>query len=61
MKMLKNIRKLYIALHGTPQTEFHAADDWEQLLDNPHFYPECTENDHRSSSSSFPDLEVDAP
>jgi hypothetical protein len=61
MKMLKNIRKLYIALHGTRQTEFHAADNWEQALDNPHFYPECTENDHRSSSSSFPDLEVDAP
>jgi hypothetical protein len=58
--MLKNIRKLYIALHGTPQTEFHATDDWEQVLDNPHLYHECTEDGHRSSSS-FPNLQVDAP
>ena len=60
MEMLKNIRKLYIALHGTPRTVFNATDDWEQVLDNSDFYPECTENDHRSSSS-FPDLQVDAP
>ena len=59
-KMLKNIRKLYIALHDTPRTVFHAADEWEQVLDNPHFYPECTENDHLSSSS-FQELRVDAP
>jgi hypothetical protein len=58
--MLRNIRKLYIALHGTtPQTVFNTTDDWEQVLDNSEFYPECTENDHRSSSS-FPDLQVDA-
>jgi hypothetical protein len=62
VKMLKNIRKLYIALHGTHRTEFHTTDDWEQVLDNSSFYPECTDNGHRSSSSfPFPDLQFNAP
>ena len=59
MKMLKNIRKLYIALHGTLPTVFNVTDDWEQVMDNPGFYPECTEEGHRSSLY-FPDLQVDA-
>src|SRR6267154_4272489 len=60
MEMLKNIHKLYIALHGTPRTVFDTTDDWNQVPDNSGFYPECTEKDHRSSSS-FPDLQADAP
>jgi hypothetical protein len=60
VKLLKNIRKLYIALHGTRRTAFIAANDLDQVLDNSSFYPECTENDHRSSSS-FPDLQFNAP
>ena len=31
VKMLKNIRKLYIALYGTPRTAFIITDDWEQV------------------------------
>ena len=60
LKMLKNIRKLYIALHDTPRTDFHTVDDWEQVLDNPGFYLKCTEKGHKSSSS-FRDLQVGAP
>jgi hypothetical protein len=60
VRMLRNIRKLYIALHGvTPPTAFNTADDWEQVLDNPGFYHECTEDDHRPSSS-LPDLQFNA-
>jgi hypothetical protein len=59
LEMLKNVRKLYIALHGTQWTAFNAADPWEQVLDNADFYPECKEEGHRSSSS-FPDLQVNA-
>ena len=59
LKMLKNIRKLYIALHDT---EFNAIDDWELVLDNSDIYPKCTETGHHpSSESSFPDLQVGAP
>ena len=39
MKMLKNIRKLYLASHGTPLTDFNTTDDWEQVMDNPYIYP----------------------
>jgi len=60
VKLLKIIRKMYIALHPTPRTEFHTADDWEQVLDNSRFYPKCAEDDHRSSSS-FPELQFIAP
>jgi hypothetical protein len=56
VKMLRNIRKLYIALHGTPRTSFIDTDDWEQVLDNPRFYPECTADGHLPSSS-LPDLQ----
>jgi hypothetical protein len=59
LEMLKNIRELYIALHGTYRTAFNAVDSWEPVLDNPDFYPTCTEKEHRSSSS-FPDLQVNA-
>ena len=60
MKILKTIRKLYIALHRTPETIFNTTDDWEQVLDNPSFYPECTEDDH-GPSSPFPSLQFNAP
>jgi hypothetical protein len=53
LKMLRNIRKLYIALHGTHRTDFNTTDGWEHVLDNLDSYPECTENDHRPPS--FPD------
>ena len=59
VKMLRNIRKLYIALHRTSQTEFNTTEDWEQVLDNPSFYPTCTENGHHPPSE-FPDLLFDA-
>jgi hypothetical protein len=59
VKMLRNIRKLYIALHGTHRPDFNATDDWEQVLDNSNFYPECPEDDHRPSS--FPELQLTAP
>ena len=54
-KMLKNTRKLYIALHGAPYT-----DDQDQVRDNSGFYPECTEDGH-CRSSSFPNLKFNAP
>ena len=60
MKMLKNIRKLYIALHSTSRTDFNTTDDWEQILDNPSFYPECTDDGHRPSLL-FPDLQFNTP
>ena len=73
IKMLKNIRKLYIALHptsSTPQTAFNTTEDskkifnttedWEQILDNSEFYLMCAEEDHRSSSS-FPNLQYAPP
>jgi hypothetical protein len=66
MTTLKNIRKLYIALHecsGTPQTTFYTAtgsDDWDPILDNPKFYPMCTIDDHLPSHS-IPDLQFDEP
>ena len=50
VKMLKNIRKLYIALHDASRTTFNTANDWEQVPDNPDFYPECAENDHHPAS-----------
>ena len=59
VKMLRNIRKLYIDLHRTSQTEFNTTEDWEQVLDNPSFYPTCTENGHHPPSE-FPDLLFDA-
>ena len=62
IKMLKNMRKLYIAFHSTPQslTAFHAADDWEQILDNSELYPQCEDEDHRCSTV-FPVLQFNAP
>jgi hypothetical protein len=60
VKLLRNFRKLYITLHGTPRTNLNTADDWEQVLDNPDFYHECTEDNHRTSLS-FPDLQLNVP
>ena len=62
MKMLKNIRKLYIALHSEPQTDFHTTDDADHILENSGFYPRCTEILHRPSSSvTFPELQFNTP
>ena len=60
VKMLRSIRKLYITLHDTPRTTFNTTDDWEQVLDNSSFYPECAEDGHRPSSS-FPNLQFNDP
>ena len=59
LKMLRNIRKLYLALHDTLRTAFDTTDEWEQVMDNPGFYPKCTEDRH-CSSSPFLDLQVNA-
>jgi hypothetical protein len=65
--MLKNMRKLYISLHETetgpePETTFHTAYDWEQVMDNPEFYPQCRNELHRCSSEpAFPVLQFPSP
>jgi hypothetical protein len=62
---LKNIRKLYIALHATgsshtpPTTFFSATDDRDAVLDNPMTYPMCTIDGHHPSP--VPDLQFDEP
>jgi len=65
MATLKNIRKSFIALHGSPDTrptEFNAVDDWNPVLDNPMFYPMCTNDSHSlSSESPAMDLQFDEP
>jgi hypothetical protein len=45
---LKNIRKLYIALHECSDTPL-TADDQDPILDNPASYPMCTIDDHLPS------------
>jgi hypothetical protein len=61
---LKNIRKLYIALHecpATPPTAFYTTmDDRDPILDNPKSYPMCTD-DHHLPSEPIPDLQFDEP
>jgi hypothetical protein len=61
---LKNIRKLYIALHecsGTPPTAFYTTtDDRDSILDNPKSYPMCM-HDHHLPSYPIPDLQFDEP
>jgi hypothetical protein len=61
---LKNIRKLYIALHEcpcTPPTPFYTTtDDRDSILDNPKSYPMCTIDDHLPSNP-IPDLQFDEP
>jgi hypothetical protein len=61
---LKNIRKLYIALHecsGIPPTAFYTTtDDRDPILDNPKSYPMCTINDHLPFDP-IPDLQFDEP
>jgi hypothetical protein len=60
---LKNIRKLYTALHessGSPPTAFYTTtDDQDPVLDNPDSYPMCTVDGHRPSR--VPDLQFDEP
>ena len=64
MTTLKNIRKSFIALHGSPNTrsaaEFNAVDDWDPVLDNPMFYPMCTDDSHSHSSPAM-DFQFDEP
>ena len=61
---LKNIRRLYIALHGcsgTQTTPFYATtDDRDPILDNPKSYPMCTIDGHLPSDP-IPDLQFDEP
>jgi hypothetical protein len=60
---LKNIRKLYLALHersGTHPTAFHSTDDRDPVLDNPMSYPLCTIDDHRTPLP-IQDLQFDEP
>ena len=62
---LKNIRKLYIALHDTgssytpPTAFFTTTDDRDAVLDNPTTYPFCTIDCHRPSRVL--DLQFDEP
>jgi hypothetical protein len=60
---LKNIHKLYIALHGssgTPPTPFYTTgDDRDPVLDDSKSYPACTIDGHRPSQ--IPDLKFDEP
>jgi hypothetical protein len=56
---LKNIRKLFIALHGT-QMALYTTDDRDPILDNPMSYPRCTIGGHRHSLP-IPDLQFDDP
>jgi hypothetical protein len=58
---LKNIRQLYIALHGrcgTPPTAFYTTTD-DRVLDDPRLYPMCAIDGHRPSP--VPDLQFDEP
>ena len=61
---LKNIHKLYIALHASPGTSATAdcttTDDPDALLDNPEFYSMCTLEYH-CSALPIPDLQFDEP
>ncbi|KAH9983040.1 hypothetical protein BJV74DRAFT_852189, partial [Russula compacta] len=63
---LKNVRKLYVALHkgtsGSP-TEFSATtDDGDPVLDRATSYPTCTVAGHRPSPSQLvPPLQLDEP
>ncbi len=61
---LKNIRKLYIALHEcstTPPTAFYTAtDDRDPIWENPKSYPTCSIDDH-CPSKPLPDLQFDEP
>jgi hypothetical protein len=61
---LKNIRKLYIALHGSPGTpptaDCSTTDDPDAVLDHPEHYSMCTLGDH-SPALPNPDLEFDEP
>jgi hypothetical protein len=60
---LKNIRKLFIALHDSPSTPtmafYTTTDDGDAVLDNPKSYPMCTIDGHRPFS--VPDLVFDVP
>ena len=61
---LRNIRKLYIALHESPGgaslTPFYTAIDDPDVLHNPMSYPMCTVDEHRSSLP-VQDLQFDEP
>jgi hypothetical protein len=61
---LKNIRKLYIALHGSPGTppaaDCSTTDDPDAVLDHPEHYSMCTLGDHRPATPN-PALQFDEP
>ena len=61
---LKNIRKLYIALHGSPGTrpaaDCSTTDDQDAVLDHPEHYSMCTVGDHRPATPN-PALQFDEP
>jgi hypothetical protein len=59
---LRNIRRLYIALHecSGKQPFYTATDDRDPILDNPKSYPMCTTDDH-CPSDPIPDLQFDDP
>jgi hypothetical protein len=60
MATLKNVRKLYLALHDGGSTRFYTTtDDRDPVLDNPKSYPMCDIDDHRPSPVA--DLEFDVP
>jgi hypothetical protein len=56
---LKNIRKLFIALHGTQMT-LYTTDDRDPILNNPASYPRCGIRGHRCFQS-IPELQFDDP
>jgi len=61
---LKNIRKLYIALHarpGRPTTPFYTTIDDQGVVDNFKSYPMCTIDNHCSSLPVVPYLQFDEP
>ena len=61
---LKNIRKLYVALHECPVTPptalYTATDDQDSILNNPKSYLMCTDDHHRPSEP-IPELQFDEP
>ena len=61
---LKNIRKLYLALHDKsvthPTAIYSMTDDRDPVLDDPMSYPRCMIDDHRPSLQIL-DLQFDEP
>jgi hypothetical protein len=64
-KTLKNIRKLFNALHGSPITPLTTYDtvteDLDRFLDNTEQHLLCTDKRHHPSSPRIQDLKFDEP